>query len=101
MENKDKKAPGKWFFGWTNIKWFISEIGNIMSDEPSYFSQKRIQQLVAFIVLEWGAIYFLINKWATMSTSDFVLWATVQGSIAGFILHHVQKEKKQKHLNDG
>jgi len=30
-----------YFLGWTNIKWFISEIGKIYSGGDSYFSKKK------------------------------------------------------------
>ena len=71
----------KFFFGWNNIKWFIRECRNIASGKKSFFSQKRIQQLVAFGVLMWGAVYYMINKVATMGAADFVLWSTVPASI--------------------
>ena len=83
----------KYFFGWSNIKWLIKELIKIGSDEPSFFSQKRIQQLIAFGVVIWGVIYWLVQKHETMGTSDFVLWAAVPVSIAGYALYHVQKEK--------
>jgi len=43
MENK------KFFFGWENIKWVISELGKMYSSKPSFFSKKRIESGVAFI----------------------------------------------------
>jgi hypothetical protein len=88
----------KYFFGWSRIKWLVAEIAKIGSDQPSFFSQKRVQQLLAFIILEWGAIYWLIKKHDTMTTSDFVMWASVQCAVAGYALHQVQKEKKSSEL---
>jgi len=90
----------KYFFGWNNIKWFITEIGNIGSDKPSYFSQKRIQQLAAFGILEWGAIYWLINKHAEMDTPDFAIWAGVQLPLIAYAIHHIQKEKTSPQTED-
>jgi len=84
----------KWFFGWGNLKWIIQEIGKVMSGEPSFFSQKRVQQLLAFVIMEWGCIYWLIQKHAVMDTTDFCMWAAVNASITGYTLYHVQKEKK-------
>lgn len=86
----------KYFFGWRNIRRFFVEIINILSDKPSYFSQKRIQQNVAFVVLMSGCVFFLIQNHLVMSASDFFVWATVPASVASYTLYHTQKEKKPK-----
>ena len=88
MENKT------YFLGWTNIKWFISEIGKIYSGENSYFSKKRIESGIAFIVAQWGMIYFLTQNIDKLTTSDIALWAGVEFAIAGYIINQIQKEKK-------
>ena len=49
-----------YFFGWTNIKWFITEIGKIYSGQESYFSKKRIESGVAFIIAQWVWFYSLL-----------------------------------------
>ena len=84
----------KWFFGWTNIKWFITEIGNLYSGKSSYFSKKRIESGIAFIVGQWGMIYFLLNNKAVLTASDIVLWSGVEFAIAGYIVNQIQKEKQ-------
>ena len=83
----------KLFFGWTNIKWIIKELTALYSGEASYFSKKRIESGVAFIVGQWGMIYFLINNNSTMTASDIVLWAGVEFAIAGYMVNQIQKEK--------
>lgn len=83
----------KLFFGWSNIKWIIKELTALYSGEASYFSKKRIESGVAFIVGQWGMIYFLINNNNTMTASDIVLWAGVEFAIAGYIVNQIQKEK--------
>ena len=52
----------KYFFGWNNIKWFITEIGELYGNGKSYFSKKRVESSIAFIVGQWGMIYFLIEN---------------------------------------
>jgi uncharacterized protein HemX len=84
----------KWFFGWTNIKWLITELGNLYSGKASYFSKKRIESGIAFIVGQWGMIYFLLNNKAALTASDIVLWAGVEFAIAGYIVNQIQKEKQ-------
>ena len=82
-----------WFFGWTNIKWFITEIGNLYSGKKSYFSKKRIESGIAFIVGQWGMTYFLLHNNKALTASDIVMWAGVEFAIAGYIVNQIQKEK--------
>jgi hypothetical protein len=84
----------KWFFGWNNIKWLISEIGNIYSSKPSFFSKKRIESGIAFVIGQWGMIYFLLININKLVTSDIALWAGIEFAIAGYIVNQIQKEKK-------
>lgn len=84
----------KWFFGWTNIKFLIKELVKLYSDTPSYFSKKRVESGIAFIVGQWGMIYFLTQNIDKLTTSDIALWAGVEFAIAGYIINQIQKEKK-------
>jgi hypothetical protein len=88
MKNK------KYFFGWTNIKKLITEIINIYSTKPSFFSKKRIESGIAFIVAEWGMVFFMLKKYPDLTMTDIVMWATIQFTISGYILHQIQKQKK-------
>ena len=84
----------KLFFGWTNIKWLIKELINLYSNSSSFFSKKRIESGVAFIIGQWGMVYFLIKNIDKLSTSDITLWAGLEFAIAGYIVSQIQKEKK-------
>lgn len=84
----------KVFFGWTNIKWLIKELVNLYSNSSSFFSKKRIESGIAFLVGQWGMIYFLIKNIDKLSTSDITLWAGLEFAIAGYIVSQIQKEKK-------
>ena len=86
----------KVFFGWTNIKWLIKELINLYSNGNSYFSKKRIESGMAFLVGQWGMIYFLIKNIDKLSTSDITLWAGLEFAIAGYIVSQIQKEKKSE-----
>lgn len=90
----------KLFFGWTNIKWFITEIGNLYSGKKAYFSKKRVESGIAFIIGQWGMIYFLIGNHNTMTASDIVLWAGVEFAISGYMVTHIQREKKNNISED-
>lgn len=78
---------------WSSIKWFFTEIMNMYSSNPSFFSKKRVESGIAFFIAEWGMVHWLINKYPDMSTSDFGLWAAIQLASAGYIVTQIQKEK--------
>lgn len=84
----------KYFFGWQNIKWFIREFGEMYSSRKSFFSKKRLESGIAFIIGQWGMIFFLMENHSKMTTSDLVLWSGVEFLIAGYTTHQIQKEKK-------
>jgi len=83
-----------YFFGWTNIKKFITEIIKMYSNKDSYFSKKRVESSIAFIIGQWGMIYFLLQSISTLSAGDFAIWAGVEFAVAGYIVHYIQQEKK-------
>jgi hypothetical protein len=85
----------KYFFGWTNIKWFIVELVKMYSAQPSYFSKKRIESGLAFIIAQAGMIFFLLMKYKTMLTSEFLWWAAAEFAVSGYIINAIQKEKTQ------
>ena len=90
MKNK------KYFFGWTNIKWFITEIGKQYGNSDSFFSKKRIESGIAFGVGQIGMVFFLVKKYETLGMSDVIMWASLEFAIAGYIVSQIQKEKKDE-----
>ena len=83
-----------YYFGWTNIKWFISEIGKIYSSKDSYFSKKRIESGIAFATAQWGMIYFFLEKHKDLSMGEMLLWASAEFAVSGYIINKIQSEKK-------
>lgn len=99
MANEKKQAAPastskKWFFGWENIKWVCREFMNIYSAKDSYFSKKRIESGIAFIIAQWGMIFFLLEKHSTLTMGEFLLWAAAEFAVSGYIINKIQKEKK-------
>lgn len=84
----------RYFFGWNNIKWFITEIGKLYSVEKSYFSKKRVESGIAFAIGQWGMMYFLFENINSLSSSDIALWAGIEFAIAGYMVREIQQEKK-------
>jgi hypothetical protein len=74
------------------IKWLIKELMAMYSDSPSYFSKKRVESGIAFIIMQWGMITYLINHW-NMDMYSMVLWAGVEATICGYTINQIQKEK--------
>lgn len=91
----------KYFFGWSNIKSIITEFSKIYSTKPSLLSKKRIESGIAFIVAQWGMIFFLLTKISIMTTSDLAIWASIEFAISGYIINHIQKEKSVPSDNTG
>jgi hypothetical protein len=95
MENK-----GKYFFGWTKIKWFITEIGKLYSSKNSFFSKKRIESGLAFVIAQFGMIYFLIKKMDILTINDLTVWAGIEFVVAGYTVAQIQSEKKKNISSD-
>ena len=94
MAEKKQLNIKNWFLGWNNIKWLVKEIGNMYSSKKSYFSKKRIESGVAFIVAQWGMVFFLLEKHAGMTSSDLAIWAGIEFAVSGYIVNQIQKEKR-------
>ena len=84
----------KYFFGWSNIKWLVKELINQYSNKESFFSKKRLESGIAFLIGQFGMVYFLMINISKLTTSDIALWAGVEFAIAGYIVNQIQKEKK-------
>ena len=78
MEEKEVEKTNK-------VKWFFKEILKIYSSKPSYFSKKRIESGIGFVIAEWGMIYFLLQKIDGMSVTDFAIWASIQFFVAAML----------------
>ncbi len=81
------------------IKWVFRELGKLYSLEKSYFSKKRVESGVAFIIGQIGMVFFLFKKYESLSMSDFIMWATLEFAIAGYLVNQIQKEKKINSLD--
>jgi len=90
----EKSKKSKMFFGWENIKWGIKELLNVYSSKKSYFSKKRIESGLAFIIAQWGMIFFLLEKHSTLSMGEFLLWAGAEFAVSGYIINKIQREKE-------
>lgn len=90
----------KYFFGWSNIKWVIREFYSIFTSKSTFFSKKRMESGIAFIVAQFGMIYFLVKNVSTMNTYDICIWAATEFAVAGYMINQIQKEKKEIRTED-
>jgi hypothetical protein len=95
-KSTDVSTKKKFFFGWENIKWGIKEMVNIYSSNPSFFSKKRIESGVAFLIAQFGMVFFLLQKYQGLSMGEFLLWAGAEFAVSGYIINKIQKEKEQE-----
>lgn len=89
--------------GRKRVKWLIWELIKLYSSTNSFFSKKRIESGIAFIIAESGAIFWLLKKYDDMTTSDFIMWLSPQLFVAGWMISQIQREKTTNvptNLND-
>lgn len=76
------------------ISWFFTELMKMYSSkDKSYFSKKRIESGIAFIIGQWGMVYFLLANYSKFSMTDFTFWSGLEFTVAGWMIHNIQKEK--------
>jgi hypothetical protein len=95
------KSDKKYFFGWNNTKNLCIELLNMYSSKPSFFSKKRIESGIAFIIAQWGMIFFLLEKHSVMTVSDLAIWASIEFAVSGYIVNQIQKEKRHDSGDSG
>lgn len=84
----------------TKISWFFTEIMNLYVSKPSYFSKKRIESGIAFIIAQWGMIFYFLEHHKEMDMTSMLMWAGVEFAIAGWTTTQIQKEKQIRNDND-
>lgn len=72
---------------------YFKELIKIYSNEKGYFSKKRIESSIAFVIGQIGMISYLFTNLATMQISDISIWAGIEFTIAGWVINQIQKEK--------
>ena len=87
-----KKNPDK-----KGLYWVGKELVKMYSNSDSYFSKKRIESGVAFVVAQWGLVHWLVIQLASdtckITSSDIAIWAGLEFTICGYVINQIQKEK--------
>lgn len=75
---------------------FWIEFRAMASNEPSYFSKKRFMELTSFIIFIMAYITYMIVNMRTITPEGFVVASAPVMAIIGYVLNHIQKEKKNE-----
>jgi len=73
--------------------WLKDEILKMYSSQDSFFSKKRVESGIAFLVAQIGMLTYLIMRIKTMDIYSLIMWAGTEFSVAGYIISQIQKEK--------
>lgn len=77
-----------------NFEFIIKELIKTMSTRPSFFSKKRVEGSVAFIISQIGMVAWLVLNVMIMNVGEIIAWATIELFIAGYYVSQIQKEKQ-------
>tara|TARA_R110000850_G_scaffold4180_1_gene19457 strand:+ start:443 stop:685 length:243 start_codon:yes stop_codon:yes gene_type:complete len=80
------------------MKRYIKEFINMYSEKKSFLSKKRVESGLAFGIGQLGMIMFLIINYDTILISEVLMWATLEFTVSGYMLTHIQKEKIDKNI---
>ena len=76
-----------------NIQWFFTEIMKIYSTQDSFFSKKRVESGIGFVIAEWGMIFFLMKKFHVKEKEKFFLtYAKIYNIIVKVVVCMVQTQ---------
>jgi len=81
---------------WKRFCWHANELHKVFSNEPSFYSGKRIKEWIAFATGE----YILIHGFVVLLKADkldytaICFMAGTAFAIAGYQLNKIQQEKK-------
>jgi hypothetical protein len=83
------------------LKWHLKEINKTLSNQPSYYSSKRLERLFLFISANAIVDYYFFEHHHQMTTSDVLLVFGAKMVYAGFQVKQIQKDIKDEKSNGG
>lgn len=76
------------------IRFYIKELIKMYSSEKSFFSKKRIESGLAFVIGQIMMIVYFANKLPTLTTTDFITLIVVEFLLAGYLVNKTELAKK-------
>jgi len=85
----------------TNIKdevvFIYTEVKKSFSNEPSYFSSKRIERMLLFLTALTASNVWFWHKYPDLEYGEIIAYVSVHLGFAGYTMY--QTEKSKKNLN--
>ena len=82
----------------SRIEWFFGELLKVFSDQKSFFSLKRIERGVLFVVAIVLICNYVMRNMGTISPEGLLIITTPLFVYAGFSMAKTEKAKKE--VND-
>jgi hypothetical protein len=95
----------KYFFGWTNIKYILTQVYKTLSNEKSFLSSKRLERM-SFTglseIMILGTFIFLVYK-GTLTASDTIILVSPLMIAGGYniVMGNKDKEITKTKENEG
>ena len=77
-----------------NLKWFGEEIMNLYSSKPSFFSKKRIESGLAFLLAQLFMIIYFFYHYQKMDIGALFTFVGIEFGVAGWNIYQIQREKR-------
>lgn len=81
---------------YNRLLWHLKELNKTLSNEPSYYSSKRLERLALFVSANLIVDYYVWEHHDTMTTSDVLLVFGAKMVYAGFQVKQIQKDIKDE-----
>ena len=77
-----------------NLKWFGEEIMNLYSSKASFFSKKRIESGLAFLLAQIFMIIYFFYHYQKMDVGALFTFVGIEFGVAGWNIYQIQREKR-------
>lgn len=78
------------------IKWFFSELLKMWSDQPSFFSKKRIESSMIFMAVLVTYLVYCYENFNVMTATDFTIISGAMMVYGGYTVSQIQREKRDE-----
>lgn len=80
------------------LKWHLKELDKTLSNQPSFYSSKRIERMILFVNALVILDLFIIKEYEKLTTAEIISIFTIQMIYAGFQTKQLAKEKKDDEI---
>jgi len=90
----------KYFFGWNNIKFVITQLFLTLTNQPSLLSSKRVERMLFTLsgLTAWWMWFFWNYK--ILIVSEMILATGILFTYAGYTLVKTEKEKSNINIQE-